>query len=92
MLTSAAGTRLCVLSHLPLCFVPSLCVLSHLALCFVPLPLCIVPLLGLTIRNACIRKLNSSGTPLVTLPSRVEESRRRLARVLLGMHGKEVHA
>jgi hypothetical protein len=56
---SAVRTRLCVLSHLTLCFVPRLCVLSHLALCFVSLTLCFVPLLGKNIRNVCIRKMKS---------------------------------
>jgi hypothetical protein len=92
MLTSAAGINLCYLSHLPVLFVPPLCYLSHLPVLFVPLPVLIVPLLGLTIRNACIRKTNLLVNPLVTLPSRVEEGRRRLASLLLGMYGKEVHA
>jgi hypothetical protein len=57
MLTAAVRTDLCVLSHLPVCFVPTLCVLSHLGVCFVSVAVCFVPLLGKNIRNSWIRKI-----------------------------------
>jgi hypothetical protein len=56
---SAVWTGVCYLSHLSVLIVPRLCVLSHLALCFVSLTLCFVPLLGKNIRNVCIRKMKS---------------------------------
>jgi len=54
MFSSLVGNDLCSLSHLIVCFVPSLCVLSNLSMCFVSLIVCIVTLLGKNIRNACI--------------------------------------
>jgi hypothetical protein len=57
MFSVLVGNDLCSLSHLIVCFVPSLCVLSKLSMCFVSFIVCFVTLLGLSIRNACIRKI-----------------------------------
>ena len=68
MLTfSCAGglSELCDLSRKPLCFVPDLCVLSHLTLCIVSTILCIVPLLGKSIRKLVIRKTEGLGNPII---------------------------
>jgi hypothetical protein len=95
MLKLCAGgwSNLCVLSHLPLCFVPELCVLSHRPLCIVSAPLCFVTLLGIYIRKEVIRKTEPSGKPLVNLSpqaDRLDERPLSGKRALLGMYGKEV--
>jgi hypothetical protein len=95
LLTTAVGMELCVLSHLTLCFVPVVCVLSHLALCIVPLSLCFVPLLGLSIRNVCIRKRKSVRKSLSKPAAYGWQVGARLPlpdRRTPGMYGKEVGA
>ena len=58
MSTAVVVIDVCVLSHLPVCFVPRVCVLSHLGVCFVPVSVCFVPLLVKNIRKEWIRKIN----------------------------------
>jgi hypothetical protein len=93
---AAVGKCLCVLSHLSLCFVPTLCVLSHWALCIVPATLCFVTLLGKSIRNRCIRKMNllrKSLSKPADLRSQVGASFSLTGdRILLGFDPREVVA